>query len=294
MTGGSPAAGLPPEHEPQAPPALNEKGEPPLPEPTRAAGGAAPVAAFLAALQFLMLSPAFIRRIFSDREMGASVGYYPLVGALLGVLLTLGDQLLEELLPLPVRSVLVLIAWVILTGALHLDGFLDACDGLLGGFTPERRLEIMRDERRGAYALAGGFLLIVLQYSLLNELGSLRNVGLLIAPVLGRAGIALALIGFPYARPKGVGKAIKDHAGRAEALLALATALAGLAWLGWLHGASAALAAALAATAVWFLALRFTLRRIPGLTGDIYGMVCVLVETTALLALTVVETLRYG
>ena len=67
-----------------------------------------------------------------------------------------------------------LAAWVVLTGALHLDGFLDAADGLLGGFTPERRLEIMRDERRGAYALAGGILLMLLQYSTLNALGPLR------------------------------------------------------------------------------------------------------------------------
>lgn len=277
----------------QSPP-LTEKGEPPLPEPAHTAGRASPLAAFLAALQFLLLSPAFIRRIFTDREMGASVGFYPLIGALLGGLLALGDWLLAGILPLPARSALVLIAWVVLTGALHLDGFLDACDGLLGGFTPERRLEIMHDERRGAYALAGGFLLMLLQYSLLNELGTLRAAGLLLAPILGRAGIALALIACPYARSKGLGKAIKDNAGRPQALLALLTALAALAWLGWAHGPGAALAAAAAGLAVWGLTLRFTLRRIPGLTGDIYGMVCVLVETAALLALTMVETLSHA
>jgi adenosylcobinamide-GDP ribazoletransferase len=216
------------------------------------------------------------------------------VGALLGALLVTGDWLLAGLLPLPVRSALALIAWVVLTGALHLDGFLDACDGLLGGFTPERRLEIMHDERRGAYALAGGFLLLLLQYSTLNELGSLRSAGLLLAPILGRAGIAMALIAYPYARPKGLGKAIKDNAGAPQALLALLTALAALVWLGLAYGAGAALAVGLAALAIWFLALRFTLRRIPGLTGDIYGMVCILIETAALLALTMMETLRYG
>jgi len=56
----------------------------------------------------------------------------------------------------------------VLTGALHLDGFLDACDGLLGGYTPESRLEIMRDERLGAFALAGGVLLLLIKFQRLG------------------------------------------------------------------------------------------------------------------------------
>jgi adenosylcobinamide-GDP ribazoletransferase len=223
--------------------------------------------------------------------MGASVGFYPLVGALLGGLLALADALLTGLFPQPVRSALVLAAWVILTGALHLDGFLDACDGLLGGFTPERRLEIMRDERRGAYALAGGALLFLLQYSALNGLGALRQPALLAAPLLGRAGVALALIGFPYARASGLGRANKAGAGRPQTVLALLTALALLAWLGWSAGPWAALATGAAALAIWAATIRFTLQRIPGLTGDIYGTICTMIETSVLLALTMMETL---
>jgi adenosylcobinamide-GDP ribazoletransferase len=275
------------------PPEQIDKQEPALPEPTRSAGRASPLAAFLAALQFLLLSPAFIRRIFTDREMGASVGFYPLVGALLGGLLALLDLLLAPLFSLPVRSVLVLSAWVILTGALHLDGFLDAADGLLGGFTPERRLDIMRDERRGAYALAGGTLLLLLQYSALNGLGIFRLPALLLAPILGRAAISLALIGFPYARASGLGKAIKDNAGKSQAVLALATALAALIWLVWRFGLWAAIAAGVTALIIWFGTIRFTLKRIPGLTGDIYGTICILVETGVLLALNMVAGL-YG
>jgi hypothetical protein len=66
---------------------------------------------------------------------------------ILGGLLLAADYSLALFMPPLVRVALVLALWVILTGALHLDGFLDACDGLLGGFTPESRLEIMRDER---------------------------------------------------------------------------------------------------------------------------------------------------
>ena len=83
------------------PAAPADKGEPPLPSRTRSAGRASPLAAFLAALQFLLLSPAFIRRIFTDREMGASVGFYPLVGALLGGVLVAAGCPAGE--PVPAR-----------------------------------------------------------------------------------------------------------------------------------------------------------------------------------------------
>ena len=124
-------------------------------------GRPSPLAAFLAAVQFLLISPAFIRRPFSAVELGAAVGFYPLVGLILGGLLVGIDWLAGWWFPPLVRSAIVLAAWVLLTGALHLDGFLDACDGLLGGFTPEKRLDIMRDERVGAYALSGGVLLLL-------------------------------------------------------------------------------------------------------------------------------------
>ena len=124
--------------------------------------------AFLTAVQFLLISPAFIKRPFTARELGAAVGFYPLVGLILGGLLLAADYLLGLFMPPLVRIALLLALWVILTGALHLDGFLDACDGLLGGFTPESRLEIMRDERVGAFALAGGVLLLLVKFSALS------------------------------------------------------------------------------------------------------------------------------
>jgi len=253
---------------------------------------AAPLAAFLAAVQFLLLSPAFIRRPFTAKELGAAVGFYPLVGALLGGLLLGADWLLGWMFPSLLRSALLLAIWVLLTGALHLDGFLDACDGLLGGFDPERRLEIMRDERVGAYALSGGILLLLVQFSALSALDGARLAALLLAPVLGRWGIALALIAFPYTRPSGLGKEIKDNARLPQALLAAAITIAAVLAAAWLYKPWAVLVALAIALLVWLGAMRFTLRRIPGLTGDIYGATCLLVETAVLLALLAAQTWR--
>jgi adenosylcobinamide-GDP ribazoletransferase len=187
-------------------------------------------------------------------------------------------------MPPLVRIALVLTLWVILTGALHLDGFLDACDGLLGGFTPESRMEIMRDERVGAFALAGGVLLLLVKFSALSAVRPVAPA-LLLAPVLSRWGMAIALVAFPYARPQGLGKAVKDNATRRQALLATVFALlVSLAVAWWWADWWALLAMAGAALVVWGGA-RYTLRRIPGLTGDIYGALNEIIEVAVLLVL---------
>lgn len=223
-----------------------------------------------------------IKRLFTPGELGRSTAYYPLVGALLGLVLIAVDYILAFVFPLQLRSALLLALWVLLTGALHLDGFLDACDGLLGGFTPEQRMTIMRDERVGAYALAGGSLLLLTEWSALSALPD-RAAVLLLAPALGRWAMTLALTAYPYARPSGLGRDIKDHAGREQAVLATLLAVVVTLAAAWIDFNWSALAAALAAGLVTAAAARFTLKRIPGLTGDIYGAICILVELSTLL-----------
>jgi adenosylcobinamide-GDP ribazoletransferase len=230
------------------------------------------------ALQFLTVSPAFIRRIFTPQELGRATALFPLVGLLVGGVLVGLDAALSWLFPPLLRTALLLAAWLLLSGALHLDGFLDACDGLLGGSTPENRLEIMRDERVGAFALAGGVLLLLVKFAALASLPSF-SPALLVAPVLGRWAMAAAIVIFPYARPAGLGRAMKDHAGPPQVLAASVLALTAAVLAGGWQGAAACLAAA----ALVGLGGRFVLGRIPGLTGDIYGALNEMVEAAVLL-----------
>lgn len=140
-------------------------------------------------------------------------------------------------------------------------------------------------ERVGAFGLSGGVLLLLLKYTALvavalpDVLAPSRAAILVLAPTLGRWAISLVVVTFPYARPEGLGKAIKDRAGPAEILLATLFSLgvAGLA-VGWL-GLVAILVAGLTG---WGLA-RFALARVPGLTGDLYGATCEIVEVVTLL-----------
>jgi len=199
--------------------------------------------------------------------------------ALGGVLYGL-DYSLSLVFPLPVTAILVLAAWLLLTRALHFDGFLDTCDGLFGGFTPERRLEIMRDSRVGAFGVAGGGLLLLAKYAALVSLQGLS--GLVFAPVLGRWVLSIAIFAYPYAREKGLGRDMKDNVRWPQVILATVVAVI-VAWL--LAGWMGLLAFALAGIVLW-LGAGFVLRRIPGLTGDSYGALCELTELAVLLFFT--------
>jgi adenosylcobinamide-GDP ribazoletransferase len=213
--------------------------------------------------------------------MGWAVSYFPLVGALVGGLLAVLDGGASRVFPAGVVAALLLGADLIITGALHLDGFLDTCDGLLGGHTPEARMEIMRDERVGAFGVAGGVLALLVKYASLAAL-PYRTGALICAATAGRWAMALAVVGFPYGRASGLGRTLKDHAGWPQAMMATFVAVCVV----WFSAEWWGLGALVLAGALLWLAARYALARLPGLTGDIYGAICILVEAAVLLLFT--------
>ncbi len=233
----------------------------------------------LAAFQFLTVFPQIIKRPFTASEMGRSVGVYPVVGLALGGLLLGVYHLAGSIFPPLVVSWIVTAVWIMATRALHIDGFMDTCDGLFGGFTTEKRLSIMRDSRVGAFGVVGGVLLLIGKVVLVFSLSS-QIVGLLLAPVLGRWAITYAIVGYPYVRETGMGGEIKDNAGWPQLLLAtlvaLITVFLAASWSGLV-----VFLGVLAVGSIWFW---YVQRLIPGMTGDIYGATCEMIEVFVLVA----------
>lgn len=260
-----------------------EQLSPLLEKPPPARGGAPcrwgseTVTAFFAALQFLTITPPVVRRPITAAEMGRSVGFFPLVGLALGGVLWGIDWAAVYFWPANLAAALTLASWAIFTGGLHLDGLLDSLDGLFGGRTPDDRLRIMKDARVGAFAVIGGSLFVLLKYLALAAAED--RLVLLLAPMIGRAALVLGIMCFPYARAAGLGRALKDHAGWREAALAALTAIPAA----WLIGAERGLIALAAVLCAAWLIGRFALRRLPGLTGDIYGAICAIGELIVLL-----------
>ena len=186
---------------------------------------------FLSALGFLTILPVG-KRAREHTSLARTAAYFPLVGLVLGLVLALADCGLRHVFPNLLASALLLVLLVFLVGALHFEGFIDACDGLFGGHTRERRLEIMHDKRAGAYAVAGGVLLLLVQWAAIASLaGPSRRWVLLLFPALSRWGMALALGLFPYAREQGLGAAFRGT-GPAQMAVAGATALLAAVLLG--------------------------------------------------------------
>lgn len=106
---------------------------------------------FLWALSFLTIVPTGKRWCEREPKIGNVVFWFPIIGLLMGVVLTFFYFPATRFFPLLVADAIILIIYILLTGGFHLDGFADTCDGLFGGSTREKRLDIMRDSRTGSY-----------------------------------------------------------------------------------------------------------------------------------------------
>jgi len=210
---------------------------------------------------------------------------WPLAGAALGGLAALAGALALALgLPAPVAALIALGALVMLSGGLHEDGLADTADGLWGGGTRARRLEIMRDSRIGSY----GVIALVLGLGLRGVAlagafadGAVAGaLALVVAAMLSRAAMAVVMAALPPARADGLAHG-QGRPPRATAMLAATLAAIAAVTCAGGAGIIAALAVSLAATAVAGLART----KIGGQTGDILGAVQQVAEITALLCL---------
>lgn len=232
-----------------------------------------------AAFSFLTILPFGYPEPDENRKPGYSFAYYPLVGLAIGALLALCASL--QIFPPNITAFLTLCVWVVLTGGLHLDGFADSCDGLFATTTPEKRLEIMKDPRAGAWAVIGVVLLLLGKFMLLQHVSP---VLLMLPPVMGRWGIVLVVERFSYARASGIGAFFREGFGTAQVVAATATAV--IIGSALLLIDSRALLGLIAAPLVALGFGRWAAGRLNGgLTGDIYGAVCELTEFVCLLLL---------
>ena len=241
------------------------------------------MSALLAALRFLTVLR--IPGANSPEALARSVAWFPAVGLLLGAALVGLDALLQRAFPPVLSAALLVTALALLTGGLHLEGLADAADGLFGGHTVEDRLRIMRDPTVGSYGVIAVALVLLIKTAAIASLPEPRLPALLLFPALGRWSMAWAIVSFPYARREGLGSAFR--AGPLALSFASLTVFVAVAGLLQVRAIAPLAAAALAAVAV----TGFTLRRIPGLTGDCYGALNEVTEVVALLALAALQQL---
>ncbi len=226
-----------------------------------------------------------------EKRLGKSMAYFPIVGLILGGILVLVNLGFSIILAPLVADALTIVALVILTGALHIDGFIDTIDGLAGGKTKEDILRIMRDSRVGAFGIVGVVSLIMLKLVLLYEMPlKIKKEAILLMPVVGRWAMVVACSLSVYARKKGTGRAFVDHCGRKELIIASLVALIITGGFLKLLG----LELFFFILAITLLLTRFISKRINGMTGDTLGAVNEIMEVGSLFILFLLFNLVRG
>lgn len=227
----------------------------------------------------------------SPKDISNSRAFYPAVGLLIGLLLVVVEEGSSRLFSEQLTAAFLVATIVIATRALHLDGLMDVCDGVFGGFTQERRLEIMRDSQVGAFGVAGGVTVLLLKYGALVALLGLPEPGkewaLLLFPALSRWAMVVSLGAFPYVRTQGLGSPF-HQSGNGHGGIRIAATIAGLSALtaSFLLGGFAGLGLFFGAVALaWCLGWAMV-KALGGLSGDAYGATNEIVETAVIIAAT--------
>jgi adenosylcobinamide-GDP ribazoletransferase len=233
------------------------------------------------ALAYYTVVPAG-RNATGEAPDAAALEWLPFVGALVGAIAGFAGYGAYAWLQVPWAF---LIAWALtigLTGALHVDGFLDACDALFASVSPQRRIEILRDARHGTFAVAGMAIVAAFWLAALIAIAPWRfPLVLAFSGATARLAVMPIVLAFPYGTS---GAMARTFAAR-PSVLSLVLNVALVEALGWAI-APWALAFAPAAMLVAWATAWWASRRLEGaVTGDVYGASIVTVEVLVLLAL---------
>ncbi len=229
---------------------------------------------FALAVSMLTSVPFFKVHDFYKGINGYAVMSYPLVGLMLGGILWAVFSLLNPYIPSTHLGVIIFALWVLLTGALHIDGFSDTIDGLY--VSKERALEVMKDPHTGGMGmiLTGTFL--ILKASSIAHLEAFYLLPVVL--MLSRLNAVLAIYFYPYINPNGMATLAKEEFTRSQLLVALFYTFV----LILLFNTAILFVSSLL---VLFAVKLFFMRRYGGFSGDIYGFT---IEVTELVLLNLI------
>jgi adenosylcobinamide-GDP ribazoletransferase len=207
---------------------------------------------------------------------------WPLVGMVIGALQVVAAGLLLWLhVPVGVTAAVILGVNAVVTGALHEDGLADTADGFFGGWTRERRLEIMKDSHIGSFGTLALIVTVLARWSALVVILTGPLWGLIAVAALSRAPMAAVMAGLPNARGQGLAQSV----GRPDRdVVAVAILLAFLVAAVTVGLTTALLMGAVVAVVTSALALTAQ-ARIGGQTGDVLGAAQQMAEVAALTVL---------
>jgi len=225
---------------------------------------------FSLAFNMLTIIPFFRVHDFFKGINGYSAMFYPLVGFIIGSFLYFTSLVLENQLPAIHLSVIIFSLWVLITGALHIDGFSDTVDGLF--VHKDKSLKVMKDSHVGGMGMTFTFVFLALKLSSVIYLQAYYLLPIIL--MLSRLNATLAIYLFKYISG-GIGKLIKDELITKQLLFSIFYSLPIIYIFSFLDELFISLG-------VLFLSGLFFNKRLGGLNGDIYGFIIELTELALL------------
>lgn len=236
---------------------------------------------FRLALSFLTVLPVRIKGA-DHSDVAASMAWFPAVGLMMGIAYAVEDRALALLFNRTLRSALVVLSMVALSGAVHLDGLADTADALGAGRNRERALEILRDSRIGAFGTLALFFDLGLKVVALADVsGRTRFAMLILAPMLARWALVGVSYEIDYLRSNGAGSSMLGRLDKRNLTIASILTILPLIVIHWSR-----LLIAYALTVVVTFAMRSFYRRwLGGVTGDLIGACGEIVEVLVMLTM---------
>ena len=235
---------------------------------------------FFSAIQFLTIIPTGKHDMFDPKGM---IPFFPVVGLILGVLVSIFDQAVLRLWPGPVAAILDVFFLVIVTGALHLDGLGDTADGLYGNRPREKALAIMKDSRVGVMGLVAIIMGLSIKWGGIMGLDTHRSLLLVIIPAYARGSMIFGIRFLEYGRPDGgTGHALFSETLKPTAFLGLLLPVCLTFFLGW-----KGIWLIMAFVCLTAIIILFYKKRIGCITGDMLGAMA---ETSESLLFLLVST----
>lgn len=226
--------------------------------------------AFALAFNLLSIIPFFKVHHFDKGMNGSSAMFYPLVGFILGSILWAIHLLLQDYLPSTHLSVLIFTLWVLLTGALHVDGLSDSIDGF---FVPkDKALRVMKDSHVGGMGMTFTFVFLALKASSVIYFEAYYLLPVIL--MLSRLNAVLAIYFYTYIS-SGIGSLIKTELTKTHLFITLSISLLVSFGFGFL-------AAFVLSTLTLLISAKVFTSRLGGLNGDMYGFIIEMTELVLL------------
>lgn len=243
---------------------------------------------YLIAMQFLTIIPLPFNLEWRKDDLGRSLALFPLAGLTIGAVLAGLNWLIAPFLARPLTDALLITALAAMTGALHMDGLADVCDGIAARGSRERFLAIMKDSNVGAIGAVGLVLGVLLKWQALAAVpAELKWQALLLFPTVARFCQVQTIVNAKNARQDGLGSTMVAGAGIGRLLIA-GFITSTIAW--FLLELNGIIVLAIAMLAVWLIRAWFN-RKIGGITGDVIGCINELVEILALVLISALPNL---